>query len=119
MLNQQGYVAEATGDNIFIVDDSSALITPPAGAGALEGVTRNAVMEIAVKKGIKVEERMMTRYDIYNSLECFLTGTAAEVIPVVKVDGRLIGDGLPGKLTWELIDAFRELTKTDGPPIFK
>ncbi|HAU32439.1 MAG: Branched-chain amino acid aminotransferase [Desulfotomaculum sp. 46_296] len=119
MLNQQGYVAEATGDNIFIVDDSSTLITPPAAAGALEGVTRNAVMEIAVKKGIKVEERMMTRYDVYNSLECFLTGTAAEVIPAVKVDGRPIGDGMPGRLTWELIESLRELTKTDGPLIFK
>lgn len=119
MLNQQGYVAEATGDNIFIVDDSSTLVTPPASAGALEGVTRNAVIEIAVKKGIKVAERMMTRYDIYNSLECFLTGTAAEVIPAVKVDGRPIGDGMPGKLTWELIDAFHELTKDDGPLIFK
>jgi len=119
MLNQQGYVAEATGDNIFIIDDSSALLTPPAAASALEGVTRNAVIEIAIKKKIKVEERLMTRYDIYNSRECFLAGTAAEVIPAVKVDGRSIGDGLPGKMTWELIDAFRELTKTDGPLIFK
>ncbi|HBY03584.1 MAG TPA: branched-chain-amino-acid transaminase [Desulfotomaculum sp.] len=119
MLNQQGYVAEATGDNIFIVDDDSTLITPPASAGALEGVTRNTVMEIAVKKGIKVEECTMTRYDIYNARECFLTGTAAEVIPAVKVDGRPIGEGKPGKMTWELIDAFHEVTKTDGPLIFR
>ena len=119
MLNQQGYVAEATGDNIFIIDDNSTLITPPAAAGALEGVTRNAVMEIAVKKGIKVEECTMTRYDIYNSRECFLTGTAAEVIPAVKVDGRPIGDGMPGKMTRELIESFHEVTKTDGPLIFK
>jgi branched-chain amino acid aminotransferase len=117
MLNQQGYVAEATGDNIFIVKDD-LLITPPPYAGALEGVTRNTVMEIAHEMGIRVEEQFFTRHDIYNAHECFLTGTAAEVIPAVKLDGRTIGDGRPGKMTWKLIDAFRQLTKTDGSLIF-
>lgn len=117
MLNQQGYVSEATGDNIFIIRNN-ILITPPASAGALEGVTRNAVMEIARSMGIKVEEQLFTRHDIYNARECFLTGTAAEVIPAVKVDGRIIGDGSPGKTTIELMSAFRELVKTDGPMIF-
>lgn len=117
MLNQEGYVAEATGDNIFIVKDTT-LITPPPYAGILVGITRNAVMEIARNKGMKVEEKLFTRYDIYNADECFLTGTAAEVIPAVKLDGRPIGDGRPGRVTWELIHAFRELTKVDGPLIF-
>lgn len=118
MLNQQGYVAEATGDNIFIVKND-LLITSPPYAGALEGVTRNAVIEIACEMGIGVEEQLFTRHDIYNAQECFLTGTAAEVIPAVKLDGRTIGEGHPGKITWELINAFRELTKTEGPLIFR
>lgn len=117
MLNAEGYVAEATGDNIFLVK-KGVLITPPAYVGILEGVTRNAVMDLARQKGIPVEEKLFTLHDVYTADECFLTGTAAEVIPTVKVDGRPIGDGKPGKITWELITAFRELTKVDGPLIF-
>lgn len=117
MLNAEGYVAEATGDNIFLVK-KGVLITPPAYVGILEGVTRNAVMDLARQKGIPVEEKLFTLHDVYTADECFLTGTAAEVIPTVKVDGRPIGDGKPGKITWELIAAFRELTKVDGPLIF-
>ncbi|MDD3652907.1 MAG: branched-chain-amino-acid transaminase [Desulfotomaculaceae bacterium] len=117
MLNAQGYVAEATGDNIFIVK-KGVLITPPSYIGLLEGVTRNTVMDLAREKGITVEERVFTLHDVYNADECFLTGTAAEVIPTVMVDGRIIADGRPGSMTRELISAFRELTKVDGPLIF-
>jgi branched-chain amino acid aminotransferase len=117
MLNQEGYVAEASGDNIFIVKDG-ILITPPSYAGILEGVTRNTVIELARAKGIKVKESLFTRHDIYNAAECFLTGTAAEVIPAVKLDGRLIGNGYPGEITKELITAFRQLTQTEGALIF-
>lgn len=118
MLNQEGYVAEATGDNIFIVKNG-VLITPPPHVGILEGITRNTVMEIARQKGIQVEEKLFTRHDIYTADECFLTGTAAEVIPAVKLDGRVIGDGRPGEITRELIRAYRELTKVDGLVIFR
>ncbi|MEW5898666.1 MAG: branched-chain-amino-acid transaminase [Bacillota bacterium] len=117
MLNSEGYVAEATGDNIFIVKNG-ILITPPSYAGILEGITRNAVMEIARQKGIPVEEKLFTLHDVYTADECFMTGTAAEVIPTVKVDGRPIGTGRPGEMTWELITAFRELTRVDGPLIY-
>jgi branched-chain amino acid aminotransferase len=117
MLNAEGYVAEATGDNIFLVK-KGVLITPPSSVGALEGVTRNAVIEIARQKGIPVEEKLFTLYEVYTADECFLTGTAAELIPTVKVDGRPIAGGKPGRMTWELIKAFRELTKVDGPLIF-
>ncbi len=118
MLNQEGYVAEATGDNIFIVKNGT-LITPPSHVGILEGITRNTVMEIARSKGIPVEEKLFTRFDIYTADECFLTGTAAEVIPAVKLDGRLIGSGQPGEMTRLLMQAFRELTMVDGPVIFQ
>jgi branched-chain amino acid aminotransferase len=117
MLNNEGYVAEATGDNIFIVK-KGILITPPASAGILEGITRNAVMDIARQKGIPVEEKMFTLFDVYTADEVFLTGTAAEVIPCINVDGRVIADGKPGEMTWELIADFHELIKTDGPLIF-
>jgi len=117
MLNSDGYVAEATGDNIFIVKNG-VLITPPTYIGLLEGVTRNTVMDLARQVGIPVEEKVFTLHDVYNADECFLTGTAAEVIPTVKVDGRPIADGKPGKITRELISVFRELTKVDGPLIF-
>lgn len=117
MLNSEGYVAEATGDNIFIVK-KGAIMTPPAFLGILEGITRNTVMDLARQKGMPVEEKVFTLYDVYTADECFLTGTAAEVIPTVKVDGRIIGDGRPGRVTNELIAAFRELTRFDGPAIF-
>lgn len=117
MLNREGYVAEATGDNIFIVRNG-ILITPPNYAGILEGVTRGVVIRIAEKLKIKVEEKLFTQHDIYISSECFLTGTAAEIIPVVKVDGRQISDGKPGNITLKLLKEFRKLTKTAGTPIY-
>ena len=117
MLNNEGYVAEATGDNIFIVKNG-VLITPPSYAGILEGITRNSVMDIAREKGILVEEKLFTMFDVYTADEVFLTGTAAEVIPCINVDGRIIGSGKPGDMTRELIVAFKELTKIDGPLIY-
>ncbi|HIE50286.1 MAG TPA: branched-chain-amino-acid transaminase [Armatimonadetes bacterium] len=116
MLNAQGYVAEATGDNIFLVHRGE-LITPPISAGILPGITRAAVMELAQEEGISVREELFTQHFVYNAEECFLTGTAAEVIPVVKVDGRTIGSGRPGPITRRLMRAFRELTQREGVPI--
>lgn len=116
MLNIEGYVAEGTGDNIFVVKDGS-ILTPPPYVGILEGITRNTVMDLARGMGILVEERLFTLFDVYTADECFLTGTAAEVIPVVKVDGRTIGTGQPGEMTKRLIEVFRTLTETEGTPI--
>lgn len=115
MLNVEGYVAEATGDNVFLVKKGK-LVTPPPYAGILEGITRNTVMDLARGMGIEVEERLFTIFDVYTTDECFLTGTAAEVIPVVQVDGRTIGDGQPGEMTNKLMQAFRTLTKSEGVP---
>ena len=113
MLNDQGYVAECTGDNIFIrVKDT--WYTPPTVAGALKGITRGAVAEIMDELGYPLEEQNLTRYDIWTSDEMFLTGTAAEVIPVVEVDNRKIGDGTPGKQTGRLLESFRKLVCRDG-----
>ncbi len=109
MLNHKGEVAECTGDNIFLVRDGRVL-TPPIDAGILEGITRDVAIELARAAEIPVEEVPLTRHDIYVSDECFLTGSAAEVIPVVKVDSRPIGDGKPGKITRDLITRFHELT---------
>jgi branched-chain amino acid aminotransferase len=113
MLNAQGYVAECTGDNIFIVKDG-ALKTPPLYVGVLEGITRDEIISIAGRFGIEVVEAVFTRYEVFNADECFLTGTAAEVIPVVKVDGRPIGNGKPGKFTRRLMTAFHELVRREG-----
>ena len=110
MLNKDGYVAECAGDNIFIFKGNT-LLTPPASAGILIGITRNVVMELATKMGIQVKEYLMTRYDLYIADECFLTGTAAEIIPVVKIDGRIIGTGKPGKATLDLLKRYRDLTR--------
>ena len=117
MLNREGYVAECTGDNIFVLKENT-LITPPTSAGALEGITRNIVMDIAKNKlKLLVKEELFTPYHVYVGDEVFLTGTAAEVIPVTEVDGRSIGDGGPGKTTLRLIKEFRELTRLTGVPI--
>lgn len=117
MLNKDGYVAECTGDNIFIVS-RGILKTPPVWAGALEGITRAVVMEIARERmGLEVREEMMTPYSVYTCEEAFLTGTAAEVIPVACVDSRKIGTGKVGILTQKLISHFHNLTKTEGTPI--
>jgi branched-chain amino acid aminotransferase len=110
MLNHNGEVAECTGDNIFLVK-KGGLRTPPANAGALEGVTRSAVMELARAAGITVQEMALTRHDVYAADECFLTGTAAEVIPVVKCDGRVIGTGKPGPITKQLHERFHQLIR--------
>ena len=113
MLNSEGYVAECTGDNIFIVKNG-VLFTPPVHSGVLRGITRGAVIDIAHLKEIPIHEEVMTRYDLFNADEMFLTGTAAEIIPVVKMDRRKIGDGKPGKMTAKLITEFHKLTKVDG-----
>ncbi len=110
MLNQRGEVAECTGDNIFLVRDGK-LLTPPCDAGVLEGITRQAVIELAESAGITVMRVALTRHDVYIADECFLTGTAAEVIPVVKVDRRKIGDGKPGPVTQDLKERFHQLTR--------
>ena len=110
MLNHNGEVAECTGDNIFIVKDG-VIKTPPTDAGILEGITRNAVMKLAAEAGYTVLETRLVRYDIFIADECFLTGTAAEVIAVVGLDGREIGKGKPGPVTRDLLERFRQLTR--------
>ncbi|MHB9144648.1 MAG: branched-chain-amino-acid transaminase [Symbiobacteriia bacterium] len=118
MLSAEGYVAEGTGENIFILRRGE-LLTPPASAGVLEGITRSTVMELARAEGVPVREALFTRYDLYTAAECILTGTAAEVIPVVECDGRRIGDGHPGPLSRSLIAAYRELVRQDGTPVYE
>lgn len=113
MLNAQGYVAEASGDNVFIIKGNK-LITPPTWCGALQGVTRDKVMHVARQMGMEVEESVMTRYEIWTADEVFLTGTAAEVIAVVDLDKRIIGDGKPGAITRKLAQAYRKLAGTEG-----
>lgn len=110
MLNHKGEIAECSGDNIFIVKNGT-LKTPSIEAGILEGITREAVIELAVKSGVPVKEMALTRHDVYSADECFLTGTAAEVIPVTKCDDRLIGDGKPGPITLHLLEGFKKLVK--------
>ena len=118
LLNSEGYVTECTGDNIFIVKNGE-VITSPSYLGILEGVTRNAILELADKMGYPTAEKVFTRHDIFVADECFLSGTAAEMIPVVKVDGRTIGeDGKPGKITKELMKAYRELVMSEGTEIY-
>jgi branched-chain amino acid aminotransferase len=109
MLNHKGEVAECTGDNIFLVHHG-VLQTPPLEAGILEGVTRDAVIEVALEAGIEVREMPLTKHDVYVADECFLTGTAAEIIPVVRVDSRVIGTGKPGPMTRDLEKRFKKLT---------
>ena len=118
MLNAEGYVAECTGDNLFIVKRSQ-LLTPPLSAGALYGITRGVVMELATQSGLQVSEPNLTRYDLFNADECFLTGTGAEVIPVVKIDGRVIGTGRPGPVTRKLVKKYHAVTQSTGEPIRK
>ncbi|MCA9262049.1 MAG: branched-chain-amino-acid transaminase, partial [Planctomycetales bacterium] len=110
MLNHKGEIAECTGDNIFLVKNG-AIYTPPLDAGILEGVTRNVVIEIATEAGLVVHQNSLTKHDVYVSDECFLTGTAAEVIPVVSVDTRKIGSGKPGPITLDLIERFHSLVR--------
>ena len=117
LLNAEGFVAECTGDNVFIVKEGH-LLTPPLSAGALYGITRRVVMEIAEESGLVVSEPNLTRYDLFNADECFLTGTGAELMPVVKIDGRVIGTGKPGRVTGRLVAQYRALTKVNGEPIY-
>ncbi len=117
MLNQEGYVAECTGDNIFIIKGKT-LATPMVSFGALKGVTRGVVMKLAAELGLEVVETTLTRYDIYVADECFLTGTAAEVIPVSEVDGRKIGNGKPGTYSRQLKDAYHKYAMEHGTPIY-
>ncbi len=117
MLNHQGYVAECTGDNLFYVRGGQ-IYTPPVSAGALGGITRQVVFQLAQEHlGLEVQEINVTRHDLFVADECFLTGTGAEIIPSVKLDGRVIGTGKPGEITKRLIQAFRELTRQEGYPI--
>ncbi len=113
MLDDAGYVAECTGDNVFVIHKGK-LFTPPPSAGALKGITRAAAMDIAQELGIEVVEQNLTRYDVWIADELFLTGTAAEVIPVVEVDGRKIGDGTPGPITGRILEVFRKHVTEDG-----
>ena len=117
MLNDAGNVAECTADNVFVIKRGQ-LFTPPITAGALRGITRNVVFEIAAEMGIKTSEADITRHDVYIADECFLTGTAAEIIPVVKADGRAIGNGKPGPISTRMIARFREMTRETGTPIY-
>jgi len=113
MFTASGYVAECTGDNIFIMK-GNALITPPAYLGILKGITRAAVMDIGRKLGLEIREDVLTRHNLFTADECFLTGTAAEIMPVISIEKRAVGNGKPGKATLKLMKEFRELTKKDG-----
>ncbi|MEJ6729412.1 MAG: branched-chain-amino-acid transaminase [Akkermansiaceae bacterium] len=116
MLNEQGYVAECTGDNVFIVKKGEVL-TPPVSDGSLDGITRHVIFELCEKLGIAIREVSLTRYDLYTADESFLTGTAAEVIPMVMLDDREIGDGTPGAISGKLIEAYRTLVCSEGDEI--
>jgi branched-chain amino acid aminotransferase len=116
MLNDQGYVAECTGDNVFVVK-KGIVYTPTIASGALDGITRQAVIELLVEMGIAIREVCMSRHDIYTADECFLTGTAAEVIPAVQYDRRPIGDGKPGALTRKLVERFHVLANSTGTEV--
>ncbi len=117
MLDHNGFVVECTGDNVFIVKDE-VITTPPCYLGALRGITRDAIMELAVKEGFTMKEEPFTRFEVYDADEMFLTGTAAEAIPVVKVDGRPIGSGKPGRVTNLLIERFHSIVSSDGEMVY-
>ncbi|MFW6133943.1 MAG: branched-chain-amino-acid transaminase [Elusimicrobiota bacterium] len=117
MLSRDGHVAECTGDNIFIFTHEGIVLTPPPYIGTLTGITRNVIIRICREMDLKVKETPFTLFELYNSKECFLTGTAAEVVPVINVDERVIGDGKPGEITKELIKRFRKITKVEGRKI--
>jgi branched-chain amino acid aminotransferase len=117
MLNDQGYVTEGSADNIFIVKNG-IVYTPPVYLGALEGITRNAILDVAKAQGFEVRETPFTRHDVYVADEVFLTGTAVEVIAVVEVDGRIIKDGKPGNVTNQLLEEFRRIVTTDGVAVY-
>ena len=116
MLNAEGFVAECTGDNIFMMK-GGRLLTPPFAAGALQGITRGVVLDIAREMGVEVAEPNLTRYDLFNADECFITGTAAEVVPVVKIDGRPVANGRPGKMTKKFMAAYHQVANQTGEEI--
>jgi branched-chain amino acid aminotransferase len=113
MLNDQGYIAECTADNVFIVHQEE-ILTPAASQGALKGITRGAIFDVARELGLPVREAALTRYDAWCADECFLSGTGAEVIPVVKLDGREIGTGKPGPITQRVLESFRRRVRVEG-----
>lgn len=115
MLNEQGYVAECTGDNVFIVRKGEVL-TPPVADGSLDGITRQVIFDLCEELDIPIREATLTRYDLYTAEESFLTGTAAETIPMVKLDQREIGNGKPGPISLKLIAAFRKKVRSEGTP---
>ena len=116
MLNEQGYVAECTGDNIFIVK-TGKVITPPVSAGSLRGITRDTAIEILEEFKLPWKEDNLTRYDIFTADECFLTGTAAETIAAIELDQRVIGNGKPGPVTQRCVTRYREIVNSQGTPI--
>ncbi|MGI5823343.1 MAG: branched-chain-amino-acid transaminase [Dethiobacteria bacterium] len=118
VLNDQGFVVEGSGSNIFIVNKKGELLTPPSYLGILEGITRNTVLELAREEGLTVCEAPFTRHDLYIARECFLTGTAAELIPVISVDSRMIGKGTPGPVTIKLMDRFGRYARQNGTPVY-
>jgi branched-chain amino acid aminotransferase len=116
MLDVNGFVSEATADNFFIVEDGT-VVTPPY-YNSLQGITREAALEVADRQGFETEVKEITLFDVYSADEAFMTGTAAEVAPIVEVDGRQIGDGTPGEITGELVDAFQKYARNNGTPIY-
>lgn len=117
LLNSAGFIAECAGDNLFVVH-RACVSTPAPQDGALEGITRGAVLELAAAAGIVAGEARLTRFDVYTADECFLTGTGAEVMPVTAVDGRVIGDGRVGPITQRLRAAFHTLVRHEGDPLW-
>jgi branched-chain amino acid aminotransferase len=117
MLNGDGFIAECSADNLFVVRGTS-LLTPSPQDGALDGITRAAVLSLAAEAGVEAREARLGRYDVYTADECFLSGTGAEVMPVVEVDGRQIGDGTPGRLTRRFQEAFHALARSEGEPVW-
>ena len=117
MLNAEGFIAECTADNLFVVRDG-ALLTPSPQDGALDGITRAAILQLATEAGISAREARLTRYDVYTADECFVSGTGAEIMPVVEVDGRPIGSGTPGPIGHQLRQAFQALARNEGDPVW-
>ena len=117
MLNEAGNVSECTADNVFVIKHGH-IFTPPISAGALRGITRAVAFELAAEMGVPITETDITRHDVFIADECFLTGTAAELIPVIKADGRVIGNGKPGPITTRMIARFQEVTRATGTPIY-
>lgn len=113
MLNDQGFIAECTADNVFVLHRGE-ILTPSASQGALKGITRETMFDLARELGVPIREANLTRYDVWCADECFITGTAAEIMPVTKLDGRVIGDGKPGPITARLLEAFRRRVRIEG-----